>query len=90
MQNWYKKRKEEGICVNCGKKMDRYDKHVTCPACREKDLERREQGKSKYLIPGFHANEKLDAEAVAAQEAGLTYGQYKMRKYMEEMKKRGE
>ena len=49
-----------------------------------------EHENKKDIIPGFHANEKLDAEAVAAQEAGLTYGQYKMRKYMEEMKKRGE
>lgn len=83
--NWYDKRKAEGACISCGRLLDQGDKRLKCPACRKKQKEREDE---KYgRIPGFHANEKLDADAVEAQKAGMSYGKWRA---LQEMKKRGE
>lgn len=85
--DWYKKRRTEGLCISCGRLLDRGDKRLKCPACRKKQKEKEDE---KYgRISGFHANEKLDADAMEAQKAGMTYGQWKMKQYMEQLKGKG-
>ena len=90
MDEWYEDRRIRGICVRCGKKLDKYDKHSRCPECRKimaEENAKKKAEKDSYRIASFHANEKLDADAKAAAEQNLSYGQYKMKQYLESMKR---
>lgn len=73
------------VCVSCGKPLGDDDNHTRCPECRRR-LKKEEEEKRHYN-PNFHANEKLDADAVAAQKEGLSYGKYKMKQYLESLKR---
>ena len=76
-----------GVCVTCGRVLDSCDKHTQCIDCRIAQREREEAKKEKRLNPNFHANEKLDRDAKEAQEHGMSYGKYKMMKFIESQKR---
>lgn len=73
----YAKRASQGLCILCGKDIE--GQGTKCEACREKERDR------CIKLPGIkNPNKKLDADAKAAFDAGLSYGKYKMKKFLEE------
>lgn len=81
--DWYNDRVNRRLCVGCGAEMPEGDTRRHCGDCRK----RYKENKEVKVIHHYDANKKLDEDAKAANDAGLSYGKWRMQ---EEMRKRGE
>lgn len=82
MGSKYDLRKKMGICVRCCKR-PAVKGTVRCEICTQ--LNRGQTGEPHRVIDR-NPNKKLDADALEAFNEGLSYGKYKMKKYLEGLK----
>lgn len=83
-RRWYDERVSRGVCVACGADLPANDTHRHCPECRKYFKEKMKE--KEKVIHHYDANKKLDEDAKAAYDLGMSYGKYKAMLYQKKLK----
>lgn len=85
-KKWYDDRVVRGICVGCGDTLPAGDSRRFCPECRKRNKKKADALEESRKVRHFDANSKLDADAKAAFDLGMSYGKYKAMLYQKQLR----
>lgn len=83
MNSSYSLRKQMGMCVRCGGRPAAKGM-VRCERCNE--LNKKVKPEEPRRVVDHNPNKKLDSDALEAFNEGLSYGKWRMKKYLEGLK----
>lgn len=85
-RKWYDDRVSRGVCVGCGDTLPEGDSRRFCPECRKRNKKKADALEESRKVHHYDANKKLDADAKAAFDLGMSYGKYKAMLYQKKLK----